>query len=170
MYLEPPTALTLTLTVPVAGQDFNGREQVVTIPRIVEALCVFKNGSREEQLTILFKLIDVDGSRSITAMELFEFVTLMSERLQNNQGLDTEPMDPEESPPPQDGQKVFEYEEMAGLSTVRKVQFLFKKLDVSGDGDVSLDEFVELIAPDDELFATFRSLNPFSKMAVRPIV
>ena len=75
-----------------------------------------------------------------------------------------------ESPPPQDGQKIFEYEEMAGLSTVRKVQFLFKKLDVSGDGDVSLDEFVELIAPDDELFATFRSLNPFSKMAVRPIV
>jgi len=160
-------------------QDFNGREHIVTIPRIVEALCVFKNGSREDQLRILFKLIDVDGSRSITAMELFEFVCLMTERLKVRDHLfaiqisggETGPMplDPEQSSPPRDSNKPFDFDDMEGLSTVRKVQYLFKKLDISNDGDVSLEEFVSLIVPDDELFATFRALNPFSKMATRPI-
>ena len=128
--------------------------------KIVEALCVFKNGSREQQLELLFKLIDTDGSHSVTAIELFAFISLMTQRLKlKQQGVD----------------------EMAsasdtfvagggGMSIVAKVQFLFNKLDDDDSGGVQLEEFIEAISKDDEMWNTFNSLNPFATMLrVRPL-
>jgi len=134
----------------------------------VEALCVFKRGSREQQLDILFKLIDVDGSRAITAMELFSFVSIMSERIKvNSHNIEGFPeLQVNEDHLMEEMAQM--NEEMADMSMVRKVQWLFRKLDYDGSGAVTIHEFKDYIAQDDEMYTVFRTLNPFTRMKVRP--
>lgn len=140
----------------------NGRELVVPLPKIVEALCVFKNGTRVQQLELLFRLIDTDGSRSVTAMELYTFIALMSQRLKSKQLQDGQAS--REHDDPADGT-----DETQGMTTVQKVQFLFKKLDDDGSGGVTMSEFVETIANNEDMWKLFSSLNPFAKMLrIRP--
>jgi len=137
-------------------QEYNGRELVVPLHAVVEAVCVFKNGTRRQQLELLFRLIDVDASRTVTAMELFGFISLMTQRLKRQQETDPDlvPDDPEDA----------EVKGTEGMSIVSKVQFLFKRLDDDGSGGVNIEEFVEGIAGDDEMWGLFNSLNPFTTM------
>lgn len=137
-------------------QIHNGRELVVPLPNIVEALCVFKNGTREQQLTILFRLIDVDGSQTVTAMELYAFISLMKRRLKAAAETAMEATPGEKNS--------LELEGSEGMSIVDRVRLLFAKLDADDGGDVNLEEFVGQISANDELWDLFSALNPFTKM------
>eukprot|EP00656_Telonema_subtile_P057089 TRINITY_DN9308_c0_g2_i6.p2 TRINITY_DN9308_c0_g2~~TRINITY_DN9308_c0_g2_i6.p2 ORF type:complete len:252 (-),score=70.57 TRINITY_DN9308_c0_g2_i6:65-820(-) len=59
----------------------NGLEAVVALDKVVEVLCVCRQGQPLKQLRTLFKLIDIDSSNAISALELFDFVVRLRKRL-----------------------------------------------------------------------------------------
>jgi len=126
----------------------NGLERVVALPHVVEALCVFKHGSRYKQLELFFKLIDVDGDRSMSAIELFDFVAQMASRLRKR------------------GQLVMPQ----GCKTVvDAVTQLFTDLDEDDSGEIEMDEFCEGVANSESMWTLFTVMNPFASFTPKPL-
>merc|ERR1712070_1153097 len=110
-------------------------KNVMTFDAFCTAALLFKNGSRTEQASVLFKIIDISDDKHLSKFELLKFFCA----------------------------GIREKERKRAMSDV--VNELMALIDEDGSGEVDYDEFVDKVTHDDDVWMMFAAISPFTKIS-----
>merc|ERR1719217_1215249 len=109
-----------------------GDQDTISYVQALAACCAFGVGSKAKQAEALFKICDEDKEGTVSRSELLKFIA--------------------GSLPEDSGQHKTE--------TFSKVGRVFMLLDEDGSGEITLDEWVQGISGNEEIYLAFQSMNP----------
>jgi len=110
------------------------REKSLRFEDFLRIAVLFKQGERTDQAAMLFRIIDVSDDHNLSKFELLRF---FCGDLRNK-------------------------EHKRAMSDV--VNELMSLIDEDGSGEVDYDEFIDKVSGDDDVWAMFCAISPFSKM------
>ncbi|XP_071548083.1 Kv channel-interacting protein 4 isoform X4 [Panulirus ornatus] len=119
--------------------DLNSNGQI-SFRDLLVSLSQLLRGTAYDKLKFAFKLYDVNGDGCITKAELTDIVSSVHELMGRSSHNRHEP---------DDGIEVVSRAGVEDKQTREHVERLFKKLDLNGDGVVTIDEFIQSCMQDE---------------------
>ena len=119
----------------------SNKDNTIDFKEFMCGLSITKYGTKEQKLTWAFNMTDIDSSGEIVEDELRTVIRSIYHLMGHNC----------------DGKQLFPKEDKAILPPADKLaDHLFKKIDLNSDGQITLDEFINVASTDKSILSLFQ--------------